>query len=742
MNDSNNNITQTIQQIRPSSRIISTIGKDLIKDVHAAIVELVKNSYDADSESVNILLEYDIETQKLKTIVSDKGHGMSFKTITDIWLVPATSDKLHRKTSPKGRTLQGRKGIGRYAAGILGNTLLLESTDDTNNLSKIIIDFIELEKAKYLSDVNILVETGEKNNQTGVYIEVTTTNILPDEVNEIWNLKQIQRLEIELRKLKSPLEKNTDDRFDISLYFKNMPLVKEIKNKKTGKTEKTIEYITKDIDITPLPILDFYDYRVHGKIDKEGKGVIYFVNQNLKNILPEEEKVEIVLDDPRKFCGDIDIDFRVFDRDPEAIDAMLDRGLRNMSIGKLEAKKLLDDIYGISIYRDIFRIRPYGDQEYDWLDLDKDRVQNPGFNIGMNQIAGFIKIQSEDISGLHEKSARDGLKENNHYFGLQSIAKYILTNILQPKRHIFRQSIGRGRKVKNINETINSLFDFDKMTTQVKNQLASLNITEEATTKIIDIIVSENKAKENTLKEIKDTIAVYQGQVTLGKLTEVLLHEGSKPLKYINEQLPRINRLIERYTASPTPELKQDILSRSNETVLQSKAISILFKRIQPLSKGRLPNKQETNLYNSIQQSFFIFESEFDTQDITFINSVDKEINIYGREYDLMTAFSNFFENSLYWLSRSTQSIKQITVTSEIDDNTVNIEFKDNGPGISEQYAQHVFDPGFSLKDGGTGLGLPIAAEALKRSDGIVSIGKSSAGAVLYIEFNLEKKDV
>jgi hypothetical protein len=102
-------------KIRPAGRHIITIGRDLIKDKYAAIVELVKNAYDADSLSCTVsLLPFEqsiIEEEETKTIkgikiiVADKGHGMSFDIVTDKWMVPSTDDKLHRATSPNGRVM-------------------------------------------------------------------------------------------------------------------------------------------------------------------------------------------------------------------------------------------------------------------------------------------------------------------------------------------------------------------------------------------------------------------------------------------------------------------------------------------------------------------------------------------------------------------------------------------------------------------------------------------------------------
>lgn len=716
-----------ILKIRPSSRLIRTIGKDLIKDAYAAIVELVKNSYDADSPSVKILIDYQKEKEFLKIVVTDKGHGMSLSTITDVWLVPATSDKLERKMSPEGRVLQGRKGIGRYAAGILGDILLMESTDKQGNLSKVVIDFAELEKVKYLSDIDILVETGETGSQSGVYMEMTTTNISPEEVADSWNTNKLAKLELELQKLKLPLQKNKQDNFDISLEYINMPYLDKMHG---------IQYKTKTIEIKPLPILDYYDYRISGEVDDTGKATITYENQNIPGVQPETVEHYVDLKNGQKYCGKVVFDFRVFDRDPEAIDDLLNRGLsQDSSIGKMEARRLLDEIYGIGIYRGMFRIRPYGDQDYDWLDLDKDRVQSFAMNIGMNQIAGFIEVEPEERSHLHEKSARDGLAENSNYLGLRAISRDLIKQVLQPRRFAFRSQVKRGRKNVNVSEKLDSLFDFETIENKVDEQLETIGMSVAARQSIVKIIQDEKKDKEKTLKDIKNTIAVYQGQVTLGKMTEVVLHEGRKNLRYLNETIPRLNRDMDRFLKNPEASKQESMKSQSEKLLFHTKAITTLFKRIEPLSRARIPNKKITNIRKSVSDAADIFTMSFDEYNIEFINEIEPSLEIYGREYDLITAFSNFIENSVYWLAKSLEEDRRIVIKSDESETHISIEIYDNGPGIPENYAANVFDPGFTLKEDGTGLGMSIAAEALKRSGGVVSLSKVKKGTLIYLEF-------
>lgn len=104
-------------KIRPAARIIKSIGEDLIKDPYTAVIELVKNAYDADSDRVNITIEickdnvYGINEELFKFTIEDFGEGMSLDTIENAWMVPATKYKKDRDFSTtKHRILQGKKG--------------------------------------------------------------------------------------------------------------------------------------------------------------------------------------------------------------------------------------------------------------------------------------------------------------------------------------------------------------------------------------------------------------------------------------------------------------------------------------------------------------------------------------------------------------------------------------------------------------------------------------------------------
>jgi hypothetical protein len=195
-----------IQKIRPAGRHILTIGRDLIKDSQAAIIELVKNAYDADASRVDITFEVSQNRDKLIITVKDDGHGMTQDVVVGKWLVPSTNDKSERKISPKGRVMQGCKGVGRYAASILGDDLILKTIDQNNNKTEIYLEWSKFEKSEYLDDVEILLAASIAKEPSST--ELIMTGNAPFIVK--WtekNSKQETQLTLlikELRKLLSP----------------------------------------------------------------------------------------------------------------------------------------------------------------------------------------------------------------------------------------------------------------------------------------------------------------------------------------------------------------------------------------------------------------------------------------------------------------------------------------------------------------------------------------------------------
>jgi len=734
-------------KIRPAARLIHTIGRDLIGDSYAALVELVKNSYDAEASKVDIKFTYKEVNKKSALIISinDNGHGMNFDTIINKWLVPATNDKLKRKVSPnKKRKLQGRKGIGRFSAAILGQEMTLISIDDNGEKSTIVIDWRVFNSDDFLENIELLVEKEQTNEISGTFIEliafdeIVKTNTEEEEEEEeeednklsIWNETSINTLINELRKLISPFDDFEEDEFKINLEFNECP-IKDFNGIK--------------LEIETYPIIELYDYRISGTIDNEGNAILEYENNALSNTKQKESiQVKYQLSEDSKYCGLINIDFRVFDRDPEAIDNLINKGLidpiSEKYAGKNDAKRMLNAVYGAKIYKNKFRIRPYGTDGNDWLEKDKDRIQNPSQIVGNNQLVGFITIESEDISHLEEKSARDGLKENEFFFGLKELSKLALKE-LELRRFTFRERSLKGRKERtSLNDTVSDLFSFSDLTNNINTKLEQFNISKDNIDLITSILKKEEKAKAGLLEDIQKTIAIYQGQATLGKIVSFILHEGRKPIQYLNSETTVLERYLKFYKATKDENYLDEINSSISGFRQNSKLISNLFKRVNPLASQKRGNKKEFNVNKIITDSYNLFKQSLIESNIDLEINCPDELILYGWEEDLLTAITNLIENSIYWLNLSAKQDKKITISVSDIENTIKMDFTDNGPGITDNEIETdiIFEPGYSKKHNGTGLGLAIAGEAIERLNGSLKARKSvTTGA--YFQIEIEK---
>ncbi|USE68150.1 ATP-binding protein [Pseudoalteromonas maricaloris] len=727
----------TAHKIRPAARLLRTVGQDLVKDVYAAIVELVKNSYDADSKDVVVSFSYDKGAQTLVVDVVDKGDGMSLDTVVNKWLVPATSDKLIRKRSARNRVLQGRKGIGRFAASILGSRITLETVQG-GYLTKLNLDMEKVESFTFLDELELDVTHEKTPRSAGTSIKIETFNLTEEKLLETWTPKQLKKLLLELRSLTAPQEvfesalkqgfKIEYDQFDIKLQFYDFPLS---------------EYSNKLIKIEPFPVLDLFDYRISGKVSSDGHVSLSYQNQNVPSLKPEQISVQIPLNrvEGQVYPGELYVDIRAYDRDPDSITNMIERGLKDPDtgsyVGKNEARRILDEYYGVGIYREQFKIRPYGDQEFDWLDLDKKRVQDPSRKIGHNQVIGFVYVRHEEHSGLEEKSARDGLIENGAYFGLTTILSTIIKQ-LEVRRFRYRDKAQKGGRGSSIEDDLTSLFNFDKTKDHISSELDRLKtspeLLPEVKSSISKILTNEENKKANLERKIRDTIAVYQGQATLGKITHVLLHEGRKHIKYINETAPRVAKWVSKVIKSQDSELIEKINDRSRKVVTHSKGLSYLFKKIEPLARTRRSPNKKLNLVNELQNIGAIFESDFTSAKIQFeLRNHGGGVFIECNEVDLITVFSNLIENSIFWISQKADAEKTITIDIYAEGSSVELEYKDSGPGFQGGNLDLMFEPGYSMKPDGTGLGLSLAGEAMSRIGGKIEAKHSTQGAVFDI---------
>lgn len=717
--------TDTTYKIRPAGRHLLTIGRDLIQDNYAAVIELVKNAYDADSPDVNIEFRAAPDRSGYTMVISDHGHGMSREDVINKWLVPSTLDKRHRHRSPTGRVLQGSKGVGRYAASVLGTDLFLETVTYKGEKTTVCLEWRDFEAAQYLDDVEILVETEKVSEPFGTLLTIKGDDKLLTE----WDEDSFNKLRFELKKLTSPIttvvsNEIRNDEFRINLIVDGFPGVKVIKE-----------------TIKPYPLFDFFDYKIAGNISADGKGKLTYSSQKARNI--PDQKISFDFGEPTG-CGELDIDIRVYDRDKDAIESLIGRGLKDEYgnyVGKNQARNLLNAYNGIGVYRNGFRIRPLGDPGFDWMKLDARRVQNPTQCISSNQVIGYVQIQSENHSRLIEKSARDGLKENKAFTQLQNVTKAVI-NELEILRLKYRKSTGLSRTSGKVDQELQQLFSSDLLKTNVRRQLIKGAVDQVTTNEVIELIDKDANKKNKIADEIRKTIAIYQGQATLGRIVNVILHESGQPLNCFKNDVPNLRYWYEAFLKTGESEKLEELMSIVDEIEDSAEVLVELFDKLDPLAAKKRSTKKPLVLKHAIQQALDVFKEGIQKNKVSTIVSGPEEFRFLCWTQDIFSIFINLVDNSMYWMCQKGIPKRQISIELVTKgDSLCYIDFRDTGPGIRPDHSEMIFVPQFTTKPEGMGLGLAIAGEAADRNGLELKAFESEEGAYFRLQPKPESED-
>lgn len=723
-------------KLRPRARIIRTIGDQLISGPEAALIELVKNSFDADSPSVHIkITPPSLNNVGGMIFVRDTGHGMSAGDLIDKWFEPATSDKLERKFSPsQTRRLLGAKGVGRFATARLGENLHLTTisklSDGKKEVSDISLNWSQFEQSRYLDEIDIEVRTrlGNDTELTGVTLEI-------ESLRDQWTRKQLELLVRELRRMVSPLE-TREDNFRIFLDltgfvkdihgFDGQSIVSGILG---NLTEVNVSSETEWLEIKPFRLEKIFHYMVDGKFDDSGAFKGIFVNQRGDSVEQEITLEASALSDEEIGCGPLHLRLNIYDREGDAVVELLEKvGLSG--IGKLEAKRVLDENIGIGIYRNNFRIRPYGDAETDWLELESMRVQNPSRKLGLNQVWGMVSIEDESVSKLTERSSREGLEHNGSFVRLKRLITELLAKI-ESLRQDFRQSAQLSRRNKADTEDLK-----DRASMQATTKAVS-RLPLQYRAEIEKALRADSSALKTSIDELETYQQALVSRSTLGLVVSQVLHDGRRFLSDISTRSKRLSDGSDRlFEESPFGKHFRASFGKEASSIHSSSGeLNKLFRNLDPISGKKLGPTKDFLVYKVVKQSLRLFSDRIRDASISVtLDPIGDDIQAHGHESALMPALINIIDNAVHWLSTSSKSPRNLSIKSIPQGKYIKIVVSNNGPLIDEKFREKLFDPGFSLKTQGSGIGLAIARESLRSSKGDIALDTEADETTFVIE--------
>ncbi len=681
---SDNAETQEGQDVlRPRARIIQAIGENLISNDIIALTELIKNAYDADAKRVIIEFREPLEIDQGGISVLDDGTGMTLDVLRKSWMEPATISKRLAKTSLGGRRVTGEKGLGRFSAARLANIMVIDST--TTDPSKRVhaeFNWGEFRKEEpYLDQVNCKWKEMSVDPKTPA-----GTLIRLDGLRSEWKKLTFKRLRRELGRLTARSTIRSLQNFSIIL---DLPEV----------------YAEYSGEIEPSKIVEHPHYSATGKVSESGH--ITASLQVGADTHKLDERISLDEDGHSPTCGAFEFEFRIWDRDPESLRVLSD----SLKLTTRRIREDLNDICGISIYRDFFRVMPYGDRADDWLRLDYRRVQQPSLRLSNNQIVGALYIAADGNDKLQDKTNREGLIDGEALEDLKKSTRYILSKI-EELRYVKRKDKRDEAVAAEPHQGLFSSLDIEP----IKKAFAEKYPRD---TQFIAYLEERSQALRTSVGKVQEVLVRYRRLSTLGVMMDKLMHEGRSPLTAISNETVLLRKAVAKMNLS---EKDSGLICKKLDVINgQAQLLDKLFERIAPLSgkKRGLPQKQF--IEPLIDNFFALFQSELASKKIRLLLPNSQTEAVVDNS-DLNEIFINLINNSLYWLTRVESGNRAIAVNLNKVEDALEIVFSDSGPGISPAIQSVIFDPYFTTREDGTGLGLTIVGEIAADYDGTVDL--------------------
>ena len=684
--------------LRPKARILRTFGDELISSEAVAITELVKNSYDADATKVLIRFYGALEVGEGGIEVIDNGHGMSLETIRSTWMEPATSmRKRERRSKLRGRRVLGEKGIGRFATSRLADYLEVVTREEgADSETRVLFDWAQFDDdEKYLDQVEVLwemeqpteIETGgmverlwDLEGNPSHYDQPRGTILRMEGLRTDWDAGKIGNLRTSLARLISPFfEEDLSDRGDAFEIRLDLPNIHD--------------HLSGIIEAPEL--LRNPHYSLKGSLDSEGE---YILTLRLREV-EEATLVEGSFrpDERPAECGPVEIELRVWDRDASSLSDLKD----SLSFDTVrQVRSELDAVTGVSIYRDGFRVLPYGEANNDWLRLDIRRVQNPTLRLSNNQVLGYVLIASDANPELKDQSNREGLIDSRALTHLMDFIIQAL-NVLETRRYVLRHDPVPPPKEGGTG--LFAGFDLSRVRTYLRGHYPNdRNLSE--------LVGKAERDLETRSDGLKEVLSRHRRLAGLGQLIDQVLHDGRAPVTKIHNEATLGLRDVDRLAEAKNGSIERQG-GRFQAIVTQSDALATLFRKIEPFGGRRRGRPVPISLEKVIADACSVLDTE--TAEVGAKLELPKtDTQVTVDQAEVQQVVINLLQNSLHWMREvPTDNRKVVVEVYRNSPDEVEVIFSDSGPGVPEEFRGRIFDPYFSTRPDGVGLGLMLAGE-------------------------------
>lgn len=751
-----------------SARTARLIGRENVANAEAAIIELVKNSYDADADYCYIV----IDNIKDKLYIIDNGTGMTSKTILNHWMVIGTQNKLNNFTSNQGRIQSGAKGIGRFALDRLGEKCTLLSKTISSKGIKWSVDWNLFDKKSTQTIDNVTAELNEKYEfsineyadeilkevtpefeiDTGVIIEIDT-------LRDSWDKDNLKTLYRNLEALIPPKEESFKlyiyDANDLEDFGEVLPALYDdfdfkldatVTNKKAKITLFRNEYI---IDDFPN---DFFD----------GKKAPYDKKTFLKGSFTQEITIDKLIpgfndiNNQLSNVGDFSLSLYFMKRSSTKPDK---EKYFYKNFDNRKRVEWLNAFGGIKIFRDNFRVRPYGEANsgsWDWLQLGTRQASSPAqvsrykqYRARPHNLAGSIHISRITNLSFEDKSSREGLQDSDEFKLFRNIIVSFL-KILEDDRSYIASELFRIYNNKHTNEKVRA--EAEKKSKQITRKLGNKKDSDFTLEEKLAVSVEAQKEEIKILREEQRLLRVF---ASIGLTISSFSHELSSIDRKLVSRFDEIEKLFLPFAPLKNMKGVKDFLNPyfllEDNKKEDKKIKQWLNYTLESIKKDKRKRKNVNFCtYFEYYDKAWDFTLKERRIKLSIKYSGCERSIIRAFEIDLDTIFNNLLMNSLDAFYRKKEphisTSRKINVSIMVRDKFIKIRYGDNGPGLSAGITNpdDIFVPLFTTKkdkhgdDKGTGLGMWLVKNVADEYGATVTFVKTD-GFCIDIDFPLRK---
>lgn len=658
-----------------STSVKNLFGRGLVTDQVAAVFELVKNSYDADARIVEIIFS-DLNTDNSMLTIRDNGTGMDLDDIETRWMIIGTDSKKNTLYSPiYHRPLNGDKGIGRFSVDRLGTFLHMEA-QKRGTTDRYLADFdwsLFDGESKRLDEIEIpYIRSVGNISENGVTLTIKG-------LRDNWDEGKLRELYRNLRQFKSPFALDNDFKIFI--------------------TAPEFGYHKKEVTVE----------RLEGVSSLWLEAEISEVNPETIRIVVNKDGLEYESIQSNTYSfGAVKAQVFMFNQGDKVRFANR-YGLRVRDYGN------------IRLYRDSFRVYPYGEAKNDWLDIDRRQTQGMMRYLGTRDLIGYVQTGKEANPNLKPLTNRQGLEENEAF---EQLRRFVVDVCIKTLESFYFTKIKKAS-----NETIKKSKVEISGAVAGLTQLASVlkEVDPNTAKQIKGYAAVIKKEQQNQLQYVQDQqeiVKVYCRIAQKETFLHKLIHQS---MIHVKDAASAANSFIEDIDYLE-PEDREQLLG---VCALIEKALTLLTTVRDDVTKKRQKTVQNietlTRKYLTGNHAFFA-ESDVD---VSLACSGNMEYIIDPGDVDAI--LNNLATNAVKSLRKVEDRRREIKFGLYRTDRFFIIKCIDNGIGIPEADRERIFDP-FQSTTGGFGLGLTIIDEIAKEYGGALELIDSAVGACFSVK--------